>query len=63
MNSSDNTRASLLMLGSMAVFAFEDVFLKRAATAIHPGQVLAMMGFAGALCFWAVAAAPFPAPR
>ncbi|WP_323006991.1 DMT family transporter [Pseudorhodobacter sp.] len=51
----DNTRASLLMLGSMAAFAFEDVFLKRAATALHPGQVMAMVGLAGALCFWAVA--------
>lgn len=57
MSSADNTRASLLMLGSMAAFAFEDVFLKRAATALHPGQVIAMVGFAGALCFWAVAAA------
>jgi len=55
--SADNTRASLLMLGSMAAFAFEDVFLKRAATALHPGQVMAMIGFAGAICFWAVAAA------
>lgn len=57
MSSADNTRASLLMLGSMAAFALEDVFLKRAATALHPGQVIAMLGFAGALCFWAVAAA------
>lgn len=56
MSDSDNTRASLLMLGSMAAFAFEDVFLKRAATALHPGQVIAMVGLAGALCFWAVAA-------
>lgn len=54
--SADNTRASLLMLGSMAAFAFEDVFLKRAATALHPGQVMAMVGFAGAICFWVVAA-------
>jgi len=53
----DNTRASLLMLGSMAAFAFEDVFLKRAATALHPGQVIAMVGLVGALCFWAVARA------
>jgi drug/metabolite transporter (DMT)-like permease len=52
----DNTRASLLMLGSMAAFAFEDVFLKRAATALHPGQVIAMIGLAGALCFWVIAA-------
>lgn len=57
MSDSDNTRASLLMLGSMAAFAMEDVFLKRAATALHPGQVMAMIGLAGALCFWAVARA------
>ena len=57
MSDSDNTRASLLMLGSMAAFAMEDVFLKRAATALHPGQVMAMVGLAGARCFWAVARA------
>lgn len=51
----DNSRASLLMLFSMALFAFEDVFLKRAASALPPGQVIAMIGAAGALCFWVVA--------
>jgi drug/metabolite transporter (DMT)-like permease len=55
-SSTDNSRGSLLMLGAMAAFAFEDVFLKRAATAIHPGQVIAMVGLVGALCFWVVAA-------
>lgn len=53
----DNSRGALLMVGSMAAFAFEDLFLKRAATGLPPGQVIAMIGLAGALCFWAVAAA------
>ncbi|NUB43364.1 DMT family transporter [Fertoebacter nigrum] len=44
------------MVGSMFAFAFEDLFLKRAAMALPPGQVIAMMGAVGALCFWAVAA-------
>ena len=54
---SDNSRGALLMVGSMAAFAFEDLFLKRAATDLPPGQVIAMIGLAGALCFWAIAAA------
>lgn len=45
------------MVASMAAFAFEDLFLKRAATALPPGQVIAMIGAAGALCFWAIARA------
>jgi drug/metabolite transporter (DMT)-like permease len=52
----DNTRAALLMIGSMAFFAVEDLFLKSAATALPPGQVLALTGFAGGLIFWALAA-------
>lgn len=55
-NSRDNTRGALLMVGSMLAFAFEDLFLKRAAMALPPGQVVAMIGAAGALCFWAIAA-------
>ncbi len=57
MTQSDNNRGALLMVGSMLAFAFEDLFLKRAATALPPGQVVAMIGAAGALCFWAVARA------
>ncbi|WP_050527418.1 DMT family transporter [Pseudorhodobacter aquimaris] len=56
MSDSDNTRASLLMLGSMAAFAFEDLFLKRSATALNPGQVLVMIGTVGAVFFWLAAA-------
>jgi len=52
----DNTAATLLMVGAMAAFAVEDLFLKRAAMALPPGQVIAMMGLGGALVFWAMAA-------
>ena len=52
----DNTRAALLMVGSMAFFAVEDLFLKRSAEALPPGQVLALTGAAGAVVFWVLAA-------
>lgn len=52
----DNTRAAALMVASMAFFAVEDLFLKRAAEALPPGQVLALTGAAGACVFWALAA-------
>lgn len=45
-----------MMVGSMAAFAVEDLFLKRAAMALPPGQVIAMMGAGGALVFWLFAA-------
>lgn len=48
----DNARGALLMVVAMLAFAFEDLFLKRAATAISPGQVMVMTGTAGALIFW-----------
>lgn len=53
----DNRSAILLMAGSMALFAVEDLFLKRAAMALPPGQVIAMTGAAGAVLFWLIAAA------
>lgn len=56
MRHTDNTAATLLMVGSMAAFAIEDLFLKRAAMALPPGQVIAMMGLGGALVFSAMAA-------
>jgi hypothetical protein len=49
--SGGNFRACLLMTGGMAAFAFEDLFLKRSAMAMPPGQVLAMTGLAGAVIF------------
>ena len=56
MRKTDNTAATLMMVGSMAAFAVEDLFLKRAAMALPPGQVIAMMGAGGALVFWFFAA-------
>ena len=56
MSSADNPRAAGLMVASMAAFAFEDLFLKRAAIALPPGQVIAMMGAGGAAVFWLFAA-------
>ena len=53
---SANARGALLMVGSMLAFAFEDLFLKRSAMALPPGQVIAMLGVAGAACFWVIAA-------
>ena len=55
-HATDNTRAALMMVASMAFFAVEDLFLKRSAEALPPGQVLALTGGAGALVFWALAA-------
>lgn len=56
MKESDNLRGAILMVGSMLAFAFEDLFLKRSAMALPPGQVIVMLGCAGAACFWVVAA-------
>ena len=56
MSHADNPRAAALMVASMAAFAFEDLFLKRAAIALPPGQVIAMMGASGAAVFWLFAA-------
>ena len=55
-DAADNTRAAALMVGSMAFFAVEDLFLKWSAEALPPGQVLALTGAAGACVFWALAA-------
>lgn len=52
----DNRKATLLMVASMAAFAIEDLFLKRAATDLPPGQVLVLNGVAGATVFWVLAA-------
>ncbi len=52
----ENSRAAALMIGSMAFFAVEDLFLKRVAEALPPGEVLALTGGVGGLVFWALAA-------
>ena len=43
----NNFRASLWMVGSMALFAGEDLFLKWAAAAMPAGQIIAIFGVAG----------------
>ncbi|WP_198672066.1 DMT family transporter [Pseudogemmobacter bohemicus] len=43
----ENRKAALLMIGAMAAFAVEDTFLKVAAVAMPPGQVLVINGLAG----------------
>ncbi len=51
----DNNKATLWMVLSMAAFAVEDVFLKRAAVSMPPGQVLVINGLIGGMFFaiWA----------
>lgn len=53
---SDDLKGSLLMVASMAGFAVEDLFIKFAARQMPVGQVMAIMGFAGALVFALMAA-------
>lgn len=46
----DNVRATVLMVGSMALFAIEDMLIKLASSAIGPGQailILSVIGLAG----------------
>lgn len=53
--SSDNNRAALLMVAAMAGFAIEDVFLKRVAMVLPPGEVLVINGVLGGALFAAAA--------
>jgi len=50
-DSTDNLRGILLMVASMAAFALEDMFIKVAAGALPAGQILMMLGVAGAPVF------------
>ncbi len=50
-DASHNLAGSLWMTGSMAGFAVEDAFLKSASMQVPLGQVMAIMGAAGALVF------------
>lgn len=45
---SDNVRASLLMVASMAGFAVEDLLIKQLSATVPVGQILLMLGFGGA---------------
>jgi drug/metabolite transporter (DMT)-like permease len=53
---SDNLRGALLMTLAMAGFAIEDMFIKLLSGTIPIGQVLALLGAAGAAVFGAIAA-------
>jgi drug/metabolite transporter (DMT)-like permease len=47
----DNLRGSLYMVGSMAGFAVEDMFLKAAARSVPLGEVLLIFGLCGLVAF------------
>lgn len=47
----ENSRAALWMIGSMAAFAVEDAFMKRAAMILPPGMVLTVCGLIGGTVF------------
>jgi drug/metabolite transporter (DMT)-like permease len=47
----DNMRGIILMVLGMAGFAAEDMFIKLAASGLPVGQILAILGFVGALVF------------
>ncbi|RWR35303.1 DMT family transporter [Sinirhodobacter populi] len=47
----ENLRGSLLMVASMLCFAFEDMFIKLLAQRLPVGEVLALIGMTGAVCF------------
>lgn len=51
----ENIRGAVLMSAAMALFALEDMFVKRAATALPVGEVLMLFGFGGMLAFIALA--------
>lgn len=43
----ENLRGAALMVAAMALFAFEDLFIKTLATRISPGMVLILLGLGG----------------
>lgn len=51
---SDNLRGALLMTLAMAGFAIEDMFIKLLSGSIPIGQILALLGLAGAAVFGAI---------
>ena len=53
----DNLRGSMLMVLAMAGFALEDMFIKRLAAAMPVGQIIALVGFGGAVIFAAICTA------
>lgn len=49
---SENLRGAVLMILSMAFFAFEDMFVKLLTMGLPYSQVLTLVGFFGFLVFW-----------
>ncbi|MEO0423583.1 MAG: DMT family transporter [Pseudomonadota bacterium] len=49
--SNDNPRAILLMVVSMAAFAFEDFFIKKASFGLPIGQIILILSIGGAVIF------------
>jgi len=47
----DNIRGSALMVAAMLGFAFEDMFIKLIADALHVGEILILLGGAGGIVF------------
>ena len=50
----ENFRGAMLMVASMVLFAFEDMFIKLLAAELPFSEVLTLIGLLGALCFAAV---------
>ena len=48
----ENLRAAMLMVMSMVLFAFEDMFIKLLAAELPYAQVLGLIGLLGWLAFW-----------
>jgi drug/metabolite transporter (DMT)-like permease len=51
----DNFRAALLMIATMAGFALEDLFIKAASARVPMGQILFVLGAGGLVAMFAVA--------
>ena len=51
MATTDNLRASLLMVASMAGFALEDLLIKKASATLPLGQIVALLGLGGTILF------------
>lgn len=52
----DNLRACLLMVATMAGFSLEDLLIKQLAARVPVGQIVLLMGIGGGLFFWTVSA-------
>ncbi|MEE9454198.1 MAG: DMT family transporter [Paracoccaceae bacterium] len=55
MKKSENLVGILLMLGAMAAFALEDMFIKQLSNGMGTGQILVLIGLGGFLIFAAIA--------